>query len=372
MYVAPAFTCLGEGWDQLASNEVIFAAVAMKAEALGTCPLTLRKGYRKVTPEEHPVARLFAYGMTPWLTSYEWVRLMETLRSTTGAGYALKELDQNGQPVALWPMHTHRVEPVLERESRDLYYQVTDGDGVVYLHNSCVFAVTQPSEDGYHPVSPIQLLRGTLTYDREVKEFSLSQMKNTLRASLVVKLAGTLDQKLLEQYDEMMRRFQRNGVLYLDRGKDLQELQNQSAIDPKVFEVEKITVARVARVFGVPADKLAAEAGGFSSSEQSDLSFLRYPILPAVRMYEQQLSRILLADWERDEGYEAKLSLNGFARADMNTRGDFYFKGIRSGWFSPNDIRELEDLPPYPQGNVYYVSRDLVPVDQAGQGKEEG
>ncbi len=66
---------------------------------------------------------------------------------------------------------------------------------------------------------------------------------------------------------------------------------------------------------------------------------------------------------QREIGERVKLSLNGFARADMKTRGEFYFKGIRSSWFCADEIRALEDMPPIKNGDIFYVSKDLIPVD---------
>jgi len=175
--------------------------------------------------------------------------------------------------------------------------------------------------------------------------------------------AASMDQ--LKEYDKMIQSFKRSGILYLDKAKEVQELGNTSFIDPKVFEVENITIARVARVYNIPLDKFLPEKASYSKAEQSDLNYLRDTILPLVRMYEQNLTRWMLTPQERSQGMQIKLSLNGFARADMETRGKFYTQGIRSAWLNPDDIREYEDLPPLPGGigQTYFVSKDLVPVE---------
>ena len=65
-------------------------------------------------------------------------------------------------------------------------------------------------------------------------------MKNSLKANAIVTIPGTLDTKLIEQYDEMMEGMQEAGIIYVDDGKDFKELSNRSYIDSKVFEVENI------------------------------------------------------------------------------------------------------------------------------------
>ena len=350
----------------LATNETIFSAVTMLAGAVASAPIAVRQDYRKLAPRENGIARLCEYGFNPQMTTFQFIRSLETLRDVTGAGYAIKELDPAGNIAALWLMRTELVEPAVERESRELYYHIRDPDGGegYYVHSAMILAVTHISEDGVHPVNPVAVLASSLKYDREVKEFSIEQMQNGLRASLVITVRGNQSQDQLEKYDEMLRKFKRSGVLYLDDGKTVTELKNQNIIDPKVFEVENITVARVARAYTIPLEKFLPDKTSYSSAEQSDLNYLKDTILPIARMYEQEFSRKLLTERERDDGLSVKFSLNGFARADMKTRGDFYMKGVRSGWFCLDDVRELEDMPPLPDGlgREFFISKDLIPV----------
>lgn len=150
----------------------------------------------------------------------------------------------------------------------------------------------------------------------------------------------------------------------MDQGKEFQELKNSSFIDPKVFDVENITIARVARVYNIPLHKLLAEKQSYSSAEQADLEYIKDTILPDIRQDEEELNKKLLTETQRNEGYSWKFNLNGLARADMKTRGDFYFKGIRSAWFTPNEIRALEEMQPIKGGDQLFVSRDLIPIDK--------
>ncbi|MDE7303365.1 MAG: phage portal protein, partial [Oscillospiraceae bacterium] len=91
-----------------------------------------------------------------------------------------------------------------------------------------------------------------------------------------------------------------------------------------------------------------------SSDGEENLAYLKDTILPLIRMYEQAFSNGLLTRKERMNGYSIKFSMNGYARANMSARGKFYQKGIRNGWFCDNDVRELEDMPPYEVRAKFY------------------
>ena len=348
----------------LATNETIFSAISLLSNTKGSLPLKLYKNYEVVKPSENELARMIEYNPNSYMTMFQWVRCMETLKNTKGNSYAIKEYNCMNQPIKMHILNPDFVTPVIEKDTKDLYYEIRDEDGLRYVHNSHIIHFSHISMNGYKGISPLDVLRNTIDYDREIKEFSLNQMKNGLKANLVIKLGAKLSKESMDEYTEMLGKFQKNGILFVDQGKEFQELKNSSFIDPKVFDVENITIARVARVYNIPLHKLLAEKQSYSSAEQADLEYIKDTILPDIRQDEEELNKKLLTETQRNEGYSWKFSLNGLARADMKTRGDFYFKGIRSAWFTPNEIRALEEMPPIKGGDQLFVSRDLIPIDK--------
>ncbi|HBJ2609717.1 TPA: phage portal protein [Clostridium botulinum] len=348
----------------LATNETIFSAVSLLSNTMGSLPLKLYKDYEIAKPGENDLARMIEYNPTSYMTMLQWVRCMETLKNTKGNSYAIKEYDYMHQPTKMHILNPDFVTPIIEKDTKELWYEIRDEDGLMYVHNSHIIHFSHISVNGYKGINPLDVLRNTIDYDREIKEFSLNQMKNGLKANIVIKLGAKLNKDAMNEYTEMIGRFQKNGILFVDQGKEFQELKNSSFIDPKVFDVENITIARVARVYNIPLHKLLAEKQGYSSAEQADLEYIKDTILPIIRQYEEELNKKLLTEQQRNEGYSFKFNLNGLARADMKTRGDFYFKGIRSAWFTPNEIRALEEMPPRQGGDQLFVSRDLIPVDK--------
>ena len=341
----------------LATNETIFSAVSILSNAIASAPIGVYRDYEKLKPSESSLARLFEYGPNNFQSTFQFIRLMETLRNTKGAAYAIKEYGYMGEVEKLWVLNSDYVNPILESESRELYYEIRENGNLIYVHSDHIIAVNHITSDGYTPISPLDVLRNTIDYDREVKEFSLNQMKNGLKANILIKLQSKLSEEAIDQYNLMMDKFKDNGVLYVDNGKEFQELKSSTFIDPNVAAVEGITVGRVEKVYNMPG-KLTGKA-----SNVEDLLYIKDTILPIVRMYEQEFTKKCIPITNRDEGEKVKLSLNGFARADMKTRGEFYFKGIRSSWFCADEIRALEDMPPIKNGDIFYVSKDLIPVD---------
>lgn len=353
--------------SELANNETIFSAVTMKANAIASAPVSINLDYKKLNPGEHKLSYLFKYGPNPRQTMFSFMQYMEATRNTNSGAYAIIEYSNVlGDISAIWPLKSEFVEPIIDQDSGELYYEITDHDDNTkkYVHNSHVIALEYLDNNGFKGINPLNVLKNTIDYDREIKEFSINQMKTSLKANAVVKIDTTLDEESLEEYDAMMEQMQENGIIYLDDGKDIKELSAKTYIDPNIFDIEKITVERVERVFNI-IGKLTkgSSSNKTTTSDTEDLLYLKDSILPVIRQYEQEFSKKLLTTKEKMQGYEIKLNMNGYARATMEKRGNFYQILYRNGILSANEIRILEDLPPVEGGNKRYISRDLCPVD---------
>lgn len=346
---------------ELANNETIFSIITRLSNSIASAPITLRKGYDKVRPIEHDFSRLLRDGPNPNMTMFQFTRVMETGRNVKGKAYGIIEYDDLYDISAIWPLDSDYVTPIINTDTKELWYRVSTKNGDDYIHSRHIIEVSHISVDGINGISPIKVLKNTLDYDRAIKELSLQQLSNNVNFRYVFKIQGNIDPKKLEEYHTLIQDYMKKGIIYLDAGKTLDELSERSIIDAKVFETEEITVSRVARVFNVPLSKVLSKQGT-TNAEQGDLEYLVDTILPIVRMYEHEFNKKCLSNEEKNQGYEIKFNLNGFARADMQTRGEFYFKMIRSAGLTPNEVRMLEDLPPKPGGDDLMVSRDLIAI----------
>ncbi len=62
-------------------------------------------------------------------------------------------------------------------------------------------------------------------------------------------------------------------------------------------------------------------------------------------------------------GKYPQFNLAGLLRGDIKTRAAFYAMGRQWGWFSINDVRELEDMPDIgPDGDVYLSPMNMLPA----------
>ncbi|MEH6848571.1 phage portal protein [Bacillus pseudomycoides] len=360
----------------LANNETIFSAVSRLSNSLASLPLKLYKDFEVIST---PLADMMANAPNPNVTSFDFIRTMEVFRDIEGNAYALKRYNDKYQVISLDILDPTKVNPVIEKDTMDLYYEINGDDGKYYIHNMDMIHVKHIHTTGYKGIKPIDVLRNSIDYDMQVKDFSLAQMENGIKASFVLKIASNLSDDKKKSMLESFKSFYStngSGVIIVDNGAELKEI-SRDFIDTKVFEVERITRSRVATVYNLPPHMLGDFSNAnFSSMEQQALEYVQNTMIPIVRMYEQEFNKKLLTQRERSRGLSFKFNVNALLRGDIQTRGEFYFKGIRSGWFTPNEVRAYEELPPVEGGEVLFISGDLydikLPASERNSSKSVG
>jgi phage portal protein BeeE len=110
----------------------------------------------------------------------------------------------------------------------------------------------------------------------------------------------------------------------------------------------------------VPPHKVA-ELGRatWNNVEQFAIEFVTDCIVPMALRMEQEANIKLYGRNNRGTIY-TKLNIAGLLRGDMKARYDSYAVGRQWGWLSANDCRELEDLNPIPNGNVYLSPANMT------------
>lgn len=345
----------------LATNETIFSAVSKLSNAMGTLPIKLYKEFLPVVTDE---SDLLSNSPNLNMTSFDFIRTLEVLRDTAGNSYAIKIYGFNFQVESIHIVDPTRVTPIFEEKSMELWYEIKGDKGSYYVHNLDILHFKHIHGFGFKGISPIDVLQNTIEFDGEVRKFSLEQMDGA-KASFILEYAANVNEEKKKEVIENFRDFykENGGILFQEPGVKITQLE-QEFINTKVFEVEKITRTRVASVYNLPVHMLGETDGNsYASMEQMSLQFVKETLLPIVRQYEQEFNRKMLTKEQRKQGYYYKFNLKALLRADTATQMEAWFKGVRSAIYTPNEIREWEELPPIEGGDKAHLSGDLYPID---------
>ena len=350
--------------NTMRGNEAIYAAVSRIANTVASMPLHLYKGYE--LQHGHPLELLVGRAPNANFTPFGFLQTMEVFRNTEGNAYALIVPDKLGGVKRLDILDPTRVRPQRHPVTGEMWYVVQLDDGSVYpLPGSQIITLKHMSANGEIGIRPIDVLAGTLSYDKQVKEFSLSQLDGVNQGVfLTVPNTGLDENGKNEVIDSFLDAYERSGhrVVVLEGGLTATTFA-QSPISAQVLDVERIMRNRVATVYNIPPHLLGDYSDtSFSTAEQQMQEFLQLTIMPIVAQWEQELNFKLLTAADYAAGYRFRFDVSALSRADTATMAEKYQKAIRGGWMQPNEAREREGLPPDPNGNELMASRDLLPL----------
>ena len=348
----------------LSGSEAIYAAVSRISNTVASLPIHLYKGQE--LQADHELERLIAYAPNPCHTAFSFRQTMEAARNTEGVAYALMVPDVEGRTAQLDVLDPQRVIAMRNRETREMWYQLLLDEGrTAMVHHSSMIVLRHMSANGERGIRPIDVLRGTLQYDKDIKEFSTRQLEG-VNSGVVLNIPGTglSGPRKTEIINQFLDAYRNSGgrLVVLEGGVTATTL-TQSPVDAKVLDVERITRNRVATVYNIPPHMLGDYSDtSYSTAEQSMLEYLQMTIIPIVVQWENELNRKLLT-WEmQQQGYAFRFQMADLWRSDIKTMAETYQMGIRSGWIRPNEARLREGYPADKDGNTLMVSRDMVPL----------
>lgn len=347
----------------LQGHEAIYAAVTRIANTVASIPVHVYKGRER--QDTHPLEKLLNLSPNPSMSAYIFKQTMEAFRNTEGMAYALIIRDGLGEITRLDVLDPTRVRPLIERGSREIWYDITLEGKTYPIPGYMVLALKHMSANGVSGIRPLDVLRGSLDYDAEVKEISLNQLDGINHGVMLEVPGQALDETRKAQIvADFLDAYESSGqrVLVLEGGIKATTF-NQSPVDAQLMDVERITRNRVATVYNLPPHMLGDYSDtSFSTAEQQMQEFLQLTIIPIVQQWEDELNRKLLSDADYKVGYRFRFDTDSLIRADMVAMANKYQMAIRGGWMRMNEVREREGLPPDPNGDELMCARDIIPL----------
>lgn len=357
----------------------VIACVSYRGKMMALLPCKIRKdlagGGSKLLPK-HPWYRPLAMRPNPVQTAYDFWYMMNAHVDLRGNAFAEKRETKDGNE--LWPLHPDRVRVEVIQETGRLKYlydnpltKRTDTfvqDEIFHLRDWC---------DGmWVGQSRIAMALDPLGLALARQDYQSRFMRNDGRTGFAI--VGT-NFKTKEDEDKFRKNLQENQTganrgkaLVLPVGLDVKTL-GVTPVDAQLIEGKKVSDTEICSIFGVLPHAVGVDAGKaatFASTEQFNIMNAQQCIHPMLVMWEQAIQRDLLG---YDTEAYAKISMAALLRGDNATRFAGYAVAIQNSWMCPDDVRELEDLNPIPDGagKVFWRSANLLPLKQLtapGQG----
>lgn len=280
--------------------------------------------------------------------------------------------DPEGDLVAIWPIHPSRVK--LDRDEDDeIFYEVRMGPGKepIYLRPWRMLHVPSIiTHDGIVGHGVIEHARESVGAGIAMEKYGANWFgKNGGVPRVVIehqaKWDDTQRKSFREEWTAIHGGSDGSKIAILGGGATAKPL-SISAEDSQFLETRQFNIEEIARWYGVPPHLLQhLLRATYNNVENLGLDFVKYSLLPWLKLWEQAIWHKLLRPSERDE-YFAEHNVDALLRGDAASRGALYHQGINDGWMCPNEARKLENLPPRPGGDRFYIQGAIVVLDDDG------
>lgn len=353
----------------------VFACVRLLAQTLASLPLhvyrRVENGKEKAT--DHPLYVLLHSLPNPECTSYNMRLIMMINLLLTGHAFAEVERHPGtGQVTALWPIPSNKVWIKRNRQTKEVYYEVSLPDGgVKRLYPEQMLHVPWVGMENLKSFRPVTLAREAIGLAIAAEEYGARFFEGGANASGIAEYPGKLSD---EAYARFVKSFNEkysglnksHRVMFLEEGLKFTKL----TIDPtdaQALETRKFQVIEIARFYNVPPHLIMdVERATFSNIEHQDISFVKYSLRPYLVCWEQEIFKSLFLRHER-EVYFAEFNVDGLLRGDTKSRAEALDIMMRNGVINADEWRALENMNPQADelGKIYYVPLNWVPKGQA-------
>lgn len=364
---------LGGGYNSNLQIVTVYACVRVIAETLGMLPISLydTSDRNKVKLADHPLTRCLAISPNSYQTSAEFMEYLATSVCLEGNFYAQIIRNSDGQVCELWPLDPYSVGVYQDSQNSKVYYSFKTKNGkFIKTTERDIFHVKIFSLDGYKGVSALTYARSILNLENKMTEYANNVFTNGSICNGAICVPTKLNQDAYaDTQDVIEEQFAGSGMrpMLLEGGATWQSIQI-SAQDSQFLETRRFNREEIAKIFRVPAHMVGdMEHSTFSNIEHQSLEFMTNTMSPYLRKIEQRIVKQLLSE-EEQKIYKPRFNLASALKGDLNSRYSAYNTAINCGILCPDEIREVEDLPPRPDG---LGGRYLQPLNMTVAGQEQ-
>jgi HK97 family phage portal protein len=343
----------------------VYAGVRVRCEVIGSLPLHLyerRAGGGKDRATEHPLYRLLHDRPNAWTSAADFVMRIEKDTITHGGGFALANR-AGDKIVELIRLAPGSVCEEIDDRTLEPSYKVTlrDGSHRLYPWRDILHV---PALDG---LAAIRQAREAIGLTMALEKHAGALLGNGARPSGVLRLKRKIDDATYER----LRKSWSSGhggensgkTAILEDDADFTPLTFNS-VDLQFQEMRSHQILEISRALGVPP-MLLSEYGRatWGNAEQMAQSFLSFTILPRLRLWQGAVSRLLSE--EEQQTYCPEFLVDELVKAEIAARFEAYAKAITNGILNPNEVRALENRPPYEGGDEFRVAMNTEPPGAA-------
>ena len=343
--------------DKAMGVPMAYACTRVIAEALASLPCHIyrrRPGakFADLAPD-HWAQPLISAAPNPLHTAFTWHELIAVHALLWGNHYSAIDIDNRGDVVFLPLLPWNVTVRVTSDGKRKVYIaRLSDGSEKEFREDR-ILHIPALGSDGLIGISPVRRLRNMYGLAIAAENFGSKFFANDMRPSVILETPAKMNQDaqknlLTSLYEKFSGAENKWKVLVLEEGAKMHMVQ-MPLEDAQFLDTQKLQDTRICGIFGAPphlvgiVDKSTSWGTGI---EQQNIGYATHTIRPWCVKIEAEAKRKFYAGSARF----LRFNLDGLQRGDYKSRMDGHAVAVQHGLKLIDEIRELEDDPPLPDG----------------------
>ena len=342
--------------DQALQDSAVWACVRLLADTVSMMPLhayTFREGIRVPTNDPPLLLR-----PSPDASMPDWIYMV--MVSALFRGNAIGKIEtvgRDGYPSQIGLLDPDKVDIKQDSKTGAMIYSTRDG-GVI--PSDLVWHLRAYRRPGSGAgLSPIRYAASVINTSAAISQFALGYFNDAPHPSSTLVSDQPINQEQAKTIKERLKAaVTGREPLILGAGLKFAPL-SVSPEESQFLATQKYSVASIARIFGVPPEMIAAEAGNsmtYSNIEQKGVDFLTYSIQPWLTRIEAALAPLMPGQ------KHARFDTSVLTRADLETRVKAGAIAIASKQQTPDEVRAWDgtDMPPLTEDQKAWL--EIIPL----------
>lgn len=365
--------------DSAMKLSAVWSCMNIRAETVGTMPLHLRDGNKKIL-KTHPLYNVLHRSPNADMTAADYWSLATAHIDMYGNFVSIIERGAQKKVVALTPVDFSKCQIETNKSGWRKRWKIDQewhsDDDILHLRG---FGM-----DGEWGAPRLNIGRQILAAQINANRSAMLAFKQGLKVGGFFLNEGKSDftTEQLTAFADRLNFFGRSE----NTGKWMTLLRGMKPVagtefsvkpaEAQLLESRYFGIEEICRLFNVPPPLIGHtnKASSWASSiENLNLHFLIYSLQPTLVRTEQGIEKKLLTPYDVAAGVQAKFSMQGLLRGDTKTRQAFYASGLQNGYLNQDEVRDFEDLPPIPngEGQEFRVQLNMAGAEASASDDDE-
>lgn len=363
--------------DEALKITAFLCCVKIIAEDVASLPFMVMKrlnegSRKKGVDTDHPLYPVIHDEANPEMSAMSMREAITIQAAWTGTGYGQLIHDSRGNVAQIWPLYSHRMRLERDRRTDQLryFYSPSDGRPEVPLLPSDLLVVPGLTMNGLTGVDIVTQAGRALYLARAAEVYAQKFFDRHSTPSGYISVPGEIDDHGKELSESWTARTAGEGGIHgtpvLENNFEFRAIPLPDNRNAQMTETRKEQDLHVIRLFRMPPQKIGNyDKATYNNFEQSQIEYVSQALRVWLVRMEQAVNRCCLTADQRRIWF-TEHSIEGLLRGDIKTRYDSYAVGINWGWLYADEVRELENMNPLPdgQGTLVLVPSNMVPVRQ--------